>query len=53
MTKEEFKAIRKEMELTQKEMAEHLGLTSRAVVYYESGGRLIPGIVAKFLTPLP
>ena len=51
MTKEEIKAIRKSLGFTQTQMAEHLGCSKRCVVYYESGGRPIPKLVTKYLTP--
>ena len=37
LTKEQFKSIRKELQYTQKEFAEMLGLTIRMITYYESG----------------
>ena len=37
LTKEQFKTIRKELQYTQKEFAEMLGLTIRMITYYESG----------------
>ena len=36
LTKEQFKTIRKELQYTQKEFAEMLGLTIRMITYYES-----------------
>ena len=37
LTKEQFKTIRTELQYTQKEFAEMLGLTIRMITYYESG----------------
>ena len=37
LTKEQFKSIRTELQYTQKEFAEMLGLTIRMITYYESG----------------
>ena len=39
LTKEQFKTIRTELQYTQKEFAEMLGLTIRMITYYESGQR--------------
>jgi len=39
LTKEQFKSIRTELQYTQKEFAEMLGLTIRMITYYESGQR--------------
>ena len=42
MTPEEFQARRQDLELTQIQLAEELGITERAVRYYEKGERRIP-----------
>ena len=39
LTKEQFKSIRTELQYTQKEFAEMLGLTIRMITYCESGQR--------------
>lgn len=46
MTPEEFKAWRKRLELTQTQAAEALGLSLRAIQYYERGEREITRTVA-------
>lgn len=45
MTPEAFKAWRKRLGLTQAAVAEAMGITRRAVIYYEQGARLIPKVV--------
>ena len=50
MTKEQFKEARQALGFTQMQMAEHLGLSHRAIGYYESGGRPIPLLVVKYLS---
>lgn len=44
MTADQFKAIRKELGLTQPQWADALGISLRAVQYYEKG-REIPAVV--------
>jgi len=39
LTKEQFKSIRTELQYTQKEFAEMLGITIRMITYCESGQR--------------
>lgn len=46
MTKEEFKAARLQLGLTQKRLAEELKLSLRCITHYEGGTRPIPGIVS-------
>ena len=47
MTPQEFKRIRSDLDLSQQEMADKLGIgSSRAIRYYESGQRPISGPVA-------
>lgn len=45
MRPEDFKAWRKRLGLTQAATADELGITRRAVIYYEQGARLIPKVV--------
>ena len=45
MRPEEFKAWRKRLGLTQAGVAQAMGITRRAVIYYEQGARLIPRLV--------
>ncbi len=47
MTSKEFVSIRKELEKTQKEMAELLGASIKSVHSYEQGWRRIPGHVER------
>ena len=49
ITPEQFKAERSKLNITIKEMAEMLGVSSRAISYYESGERPIPLTVQKLL----
>ena len=49
MTSEEFKAIREKLKLTQGQLAYKIGLSERAIRYYEQGGRAIPVPVAMLL----
>ena len=46
LTKEQFKQIRTELQYTQKEMSELLGITIRAISYYESGQRPVSKTVS-------
>lgn len=46
LTKEQFKTIRTELQYTQKEFAEMLGLTIRMITYYESGQRPVSKTVS-------
>ena len=46
MKGEELKAKRLDLGLTQTQLGERLGVTLRAVQYYESGGRPVPRPVA-------
>ncbi|WP_243360041.1 helix-turn-helix domain-containing protein [Fundidesulfovibrio terrae] len=45
MRPEDFKAWRKRLGLTQAATAKELGITRRAVIYYEQGARIIPKVV--------
>ena len=49
MTPTQFKAIRKELDLTKPELAEHIGRTLRMVQHYEAGTKDIPDIVIKLI----
>lgn len=49
MTPEQFRAERSRLNMTIKEMAEYIGLSTRAVSYYESGQRPVPLTIKKFL----
>ena len=49
ITPEEFKAERSRLNITIKEMAEMLCVSSRCISYYESGERPIPLTVQKLL----
>ena len=46
LTKEQFKTIRTELQYTQKEFAEMLGITIRMITYYESGQRPVSKTVS-------
>jgi transcriptional regulator with XRE-family HTH domain len=46
MTPAQMREQRSDLGLTQTELAERLGVTLRAVQYYESGGRPVPRPVA-------
>ena len=50
MTSEELKAAREELGWTQSALASALGVTPRAVKYYEAGQRAIPGPVQRIVT---
>ena len=52
MTGEEFKARRLDLGLTQTQLGERLGVTLRAVQYYEAGQRPISKTVALLLGTL-
>lgn len=45
MTKDEFKAARKSLGLTQAELAKALGKSSRMIVHYEAGKVAVPNSV--------
>lgn len=49
MTNEQFKAARDGLGLTQAQLAHKIGLSERAIQYYEQGGRGIPAPVAMLL----
>lgn len=49
MMPEVFRAIRQRLGLTQHALAEALGVSPRAVRYYEAGSRKVPGPVARIL----
>ena len=46
MTPAEFRSIRHSLSLTQLALAERIRVTRRAVLYWESGDKPIPGPVA-------
>ena len=52
MTAREFYEIRRDLGITQVELAEELGRSLRAVCYYESGGRPINKTVEKLMLML-
>lgn len=49
MTSEEFKATREMLKLTQGQLAYKIGLSERAIRYYEQGGRSVPAPVSMLL----
>lgn len=49
MTADEMKAARARMSMTQARMAEAIGVTPRAVQYWEAGRRKVPASVAKLI----
>ena len=49
MTPEQFRAERSRMDMTIKEMAEFIGISTRAVSYYEAGQRPVPYTIQKML----
>ena len=49
MMPEVFKAARQRLGLTQQQLALALGVSPRAVRYYEAGTRKVPATVAKLL----
>lgn len=49
MTSEEFKATREKLKMTQGQLAYKIGLSERAIRYYEQGGRAIPVPVSMLL----
>ncbi len=49
MTPEQFKETRDRLGLTQGQLAYKIGLSERAVRYYEQGGRAIPAPVSMLL----
>ncbi len=52
ITPEEFRAERERMRLTIAAMADLLGVTPRAISYYEAGQRKIPLTIQKLLEPV-
>ena len=48
----EFKEIRKKLNMKQSEIAEAIGVGTRAVQYWEKGERKIPETTAYFVTNL-
>ena len=49
MTSEEFKATREKLKMTQGQLAYRIGLSERAIRYYEQGGRSVPAPVSMLL----
>jgi len=49
MEKEEFKSYRKQLKKTQKQIAEILGISIKAIHSYEQGWRSIPGYIERQL----
>ena len=49
LTKEQFKKVRTDLQYTQNELAKLLGVTIRAINYYESGQRPISKTVSILL----
>ena len=49
MTPEQFKETRERLKLTQGQLAYKIGLSERAVRYYEQGGRSVPAPVSILL----
>ncbi len=49
MKPEKFLKIRKKLKLTQSQIAKDLGVTERAIRYYEAGDREIPLSIEKLL----
>jgi len=49
MTSEEFKATREKLKMTQGQLAYRIGMSERAIRYYEQGGRTIPVPVSMLL----
>lgn len=49
MMPEVFLSIRQRLGLTQQDLAKLLGVSQRAVQYYEAGSRKVPGPVARIL----
>ena len=49
LTPEQFRAERSRMNMTIKEMAEFIGISTRAVSYYEAGQGPVPIPISKFL----
>ncbi|QDP62495.1 MAG: hypothetical protein Unbinned5079contig1000_22 [Prokaryotic dsDNA virus sp.] len=49
MTSEEIKAERKRLGLTAEKMGKMLGVSTRAIFYYEDGQRKVPLTVEKLL----
>lgn len=52
MTPEQIKEERSRLGFTGSQMAERIGITTRAYAYYESGQRKIPLVVEKLLKVL-
>ena len=46
MSPEEMRELRKRLQLRQQDLADRLGLSKRAIAYYELGQRPIPKVVA-------
>lgn len=49
MTPTQFRKIRQSANMTVKAMAGYLGVTTRAIHYYESGNRAIPEMAVRLL----
>lgn len=49
MTPEQFKETRDRLGLTQGQLAYKIGMSERAIQYYEQGGRTIPAPVSMLL----
>lgn len=49
MTSEEFKAVRERLGMTQGQLAYKIGISERAIRYYEQGGRSVPAPVSLLL----
>lgn len=52
MTPDEFKAIRAELGLSLTGMAQALGVSRRAILFYQSGERKIPEPIVKLLATM-
>lgn len=49
MTSEEFKATREQLDMTQAQLAYRIGMSERAIRYYEQGSRSVPAPVSMLL----
>ena len=49
MNEIEFKKLRKQANFSQKQLAEVLEISTRAIQYYEKGERSIPKIIQKYM----
>lgn len=49
MTSEEFRAVRDRLNMTQGQLAYKIGISERAIRYYEQGGRSVPAPVSLLL----